>query len=460
VLFEIACVMPMLVIAVVAIRSFGLWTLPCLAVLLFTAGFGIRVLLLRAMGTEYVFRSIYVSPDLAKDLALLSLVALIAMFVGILIALTFVGSKNQPTVGEAPGPHAGTTTIGYEPGRLLVAYLALTTIQFFLLGRAFGGGLEAFTKLSQRTLHGVSIGLAVNLSLVSLPILLLATITVRRSDSKHLRLLVWTVFAFSLPWIAVVNSRATVVVIFWCLAMALRLEQRKPTSIRTIIVASCAVVATAVVGLAWRRSAQTHTPFHQTLSESWSGALMVVSDSLPLFDHLRAGMAYAAVVGHDNGASLLTAFTVLVPRSLWPDKPSYLPERIAHAVQDSDISGLPAGLLGEGFLAFSWPGVLAYSFLFGLLLGALHRRLSLSRVQSPLSMWVIFLAASITLGTLRTGAQGGLITAQAAVIFLPVIWAVTRFTRAHGHPLEYIAATAGKATGKSSTSTRLRSLAQ
>jgi hypothetical protein len=140
VLFEVICVIPMLVIAVVAIRSFGLWTLSSLAILLFTAGFGIRVLLLRAMGAEYVFRSIYVSPDLAKHIALVSLAALVAMCVGILIALALIRSKEQPT---------RTTTIGYEPGRLLAAYLGITTIQFLLLGRAFGGGLEAFTKLSQ-----------------------------------------------------------------------------------------------------------------------------------------------------------------------------------------------------------------------------------------------------------------------------------------------------------------------
>ncbi len=410
----------MLIIAVVAIRSFGLWTLPSMAVLLFTAGFGIRVLLLQAMGTQYVFRSLYVSSDLAKQIALVSLVALLVMCVGILIVLAFVRSKGQS---------ARTTAIDYRPGRLLAAYLALTAIQFLLLARAFGGGLEAFKMLSQRTFPEVSIGPAVNLSLVSLPILLLTMITVRRSNSRHLRRMVWIVFAVSVPWIAVVNGRAAIIVTFWCLAMALQLEPRKSTSIRTVVVGTCAVVATAVVGLAWRMSAQTHTPFHQTLSESWNDALLVVSDSLPLFDHLRAGMAYATVVGHDNGASLLTAFTVVVPRSLWPDKPKYLPELIA-GISVQELRYLrdcqPAGLLGEGFLAFGWFGVLAYSFFFGLLLGAMQRRLPLSTVRSPLSMWVIFLATSITLETMRTGAQGALITAQAALIFLP------SFGRSHG----------------------------
>jgi hypothetical protein len=432
VLFETICVMSMLIIAVIAIRFFGLWTLPSMAVLLFAAGFGIRVLLLRAMGTQYVFRSLYVSSDLAKKIALVSLVALLVMCAGILLALAFIRSKGQST---------RTTAIEYGPGRLLAAYLALTAIQFLLLARAFGGGLEAFTLLSQRTFPEVSIGPAVNLSLVSLPILLLTMITVRRSNSRHLRRVVWIVFAVSVPWIAVVNGRAAIIVTFWCLAMALQLEPRKSTSIRTVVVGSCAVVATAVVGLAWRMSAQTHTPFHQTLSESWSGALLVVSDSLPLFDHLRAGMAYATVVGHDNGASLLAAFTVVVPRSLWPDKPRYLPELIAHAVKDSDISGLPAGLLGEGFLAFGWTGVLTYSFIFGLLLGAMHRRLPQSTVRSPLSVWVIFLATSITLATLRTGAQGALITAQAALIYLPIIWAVSQFARVHTHRREDIPVT-------------------
>jgi xanthosine utilization system XapX-like protein len=153
------------------------------------------------------------------------------------------------------------------------------------------------------------------------------------------------------------------------------------------------------------------------LAQSWR----LVSDALPLLDHFRVGVAYSAVHGHDNGRLLGVAFSVLVPRDVWPSKPLFMPQILGQSVLYSDLSGLPAGLLGEGYISFGVTGVVLLSFAFGVLVGILHSLLSTISAISPVTSWLVVASVGTVIGSLRTGAQGGLMGLQIATAFLPIV---------------------------------------
>ena len=416
-LFDVICGAIMVTVSGLIIRWYGLRSLPAFAVLVFSVGFIVRVFMLSHYGIKRVFRVLYIDSDMTQTMLWIATMGILTMCVGIMFG------ARRPLKTEAKSPSKSV----YRPGLLYAAFAATLLFQAWSLSRTLGGGAAALEALSRRSFTGESIGFAANLTFAAIPLALFGIVTARRSGRSGLERFGILLFLLALPLLSVINGRSVVVTALWAFAIALFIESRQRLRLIATIVAAGAIVAASVVGLAWRQSAQTGLPFGQHLRTEWKDVALTVSDAIPLFDHLRVGMQYVAQAGHDHGMSLPTALTVIVPRSAWPGKPQYMPQILADRVLGNDVSGLPAGLLGEGWIAGGWIGVIAYAIAFGFIVGLAHRHIKTAERLTPGIAWLVFVSTSFIMGGLRTGAQGGLITIMVALLFLPVVLMAAKF---------------------------------
>jgi len=306
-----------------------------------------------------------------------------------------------------------------SPFALTSAGVLIFALQAFILHRAFGGWGAALSQLSQRSIIG-GLGYATNLDLLAVPLIITAWIESGRRRKRGLQFFCTAILLAALPWLAIVKGRGMVLIVLLTGAVAYyRICQLRPRLIITIVGAVTAI-GSIVVGLAWRVSAQSGRPFVENLGRVSRNALEVTSSTAPLVDHYAAGIQYARLVGHDYGASLLTALTVLVPRALWADKPRYLPQLLGEALYRNPTSGMPAGLLGEGHLAFGLFGPWVFALVFGAII-LLMERIIRRPQRALLKTWLLYVMVSFVLGTLRTGPQAGLMLVQvSALIGLPL----------------------------------------
>jgi hypothetical protein len=135
-------------------------------------------------------------------------------------------------------------------------------------------------------------------------------------------------------------------------------------------------------------------------------------------------------VPFQGGATYKYLAVTLVPRFLWPDKPSisdanrfYQVEYGLTSERGLDSVSIAVGSLGEAYINFGWPGVLAIMFAIGIVLGVYERTLGLTKSSS------LFLAIGIALipGFLTIESQlgqyfGGVLQQAllATAVFLPV----------------------------------------
>jgi oligosaccharide repeat unit polymerase len=413
------------------VRVTGLWSLQSFAALVFSAGFGVRALILDTSKPFAVFDYVRITPTEADNLAVASLIVLLVMVAG-MAAPALLPARGTTTVVES------SELRRWSPRAVLIGAAVVILIQVALMARTFGGLGAAVTALSRRTLTGESLGLAASLTFAAVPLLLFAIATARRYGSKRIYRLSIAVFLSSMPWLTLVNGRAIAIVALWALALTLRLEGKRPPSGLATGVGVIAIVAVSIVGLAWRNSAQTSASFAESLTAVRGDSVQIVSGSLPLFDEVFVAKFYEEHYGQDSGLSLPAAFTVLVPRTVWSDKPEFMPQLVGERVGRSDLSGLPVGLVGEGFIAFGWIGVGLYAFAFGALVSLAQRLLATTRRLTPVGVWLLFLMSSIVLGGLRTGGQGALIAAQLAILVLPIVlaccWLATKRVVWGAHP--------------------------
>ncbi|UKA53454.1 oligosaccharide repeat unit polymerase [Arthrobacter sp. FW305-BF8] len=423
-MLEIVCALVVCTVTVGIARRCGIWTLPSFAAILFAVGYSVRLVLLEQSGQDVIFDAFTVQDSEFTEMAGYGMLAFFAMCTGMVI-VSLAWKKYAASRPAAVQP--GT----YRPGGLLAAYLAGATVQAYLLSSSFGGLGAAITALSKRVFVGESFALAANLTPILFPLLLMGIIQAKRQGSQKLHALALAVFVISLPWMAIVNGRATVIVAIWALALAYFLAFRKKTKAFALLVVAGAALATSVLGLAWRASSQTGRPFVAEISRYMGNSIYISSESIPLFDHARVGMEYASVYGSSAETSVLNAFSVLIPRSIWADKPEFLPQILGERLKYTELSGLPAGLLGEGFITGGWLGAVAFALIFGLFIGLTNRYLIRSMVLTPLAAWGVFMAVNTALVGLRTGAQGGLTTLQISLVALPLVMAIGWATKVH-----------------------------
>jgi hypothetical protein len=408
-------------------RIFGLLSLQSFVAVLFLVGFGIRALFLDLSLQRVVFRYLYVSRSVHDQLVIHACIAFFAIFVGYLVGWRY-------TAGASVRPANTYATKRYHTGLLIGLFVAVAVIQFALIRHAFDGAVTAIEALSRRSISSYSIGFAANLTLVAMPTILLALASARARQAKGLVAVCVLLLLVVLPWFVVLNGRAIVIVVIWSIGMlSVNALRRRRVSVGLWLGGGVAVALAAVVGFAWRYSSQSGMKFGAAVQSSLAEGPRIISDALPLFDHFRVGLSYVNQAGMDNGGSLLDAFTVLVPRSMWPEKPQFLPQLIGAHVLHYGSSGLPAGLLGEAYIGFGLFGIILYSTVFGVVVSVMQRLVVRLAEGTLAHVSVTYFAVLLLLTIVRTGPQGGLILAQICVLYAPgLMLANWMFRRKHG----------------------------
>lgn len=399
------------------IRARGLWSIPAVAVSVFIAGFQFRALII-AISPELSFAGIPLSaPDLwqASQVGIISLAALCApFFIGSIGRGQVRPSSNDAVRYGVPRPYAA----------LAVAALILA-VQFGVLSTTFGGVSSAISALSRRSIIG-GVGFVTNFDLLYMPLIIYGVIASIK-ERRYISLAVCGgAFVALLPWIAVMKGRGMVLIAVIALGISFRfVVGRGPKGIFTAVGAVLSV-ASILGGLAWRMSSQTGSAFGDNIRLVAGKSGAVISSTIPILDHYAAGLEYARQTGHDYGYAILQAFTVLIPRAVWPDKPRYLPQLLGEAIYRNPTSGMPAGLLGEGHISFGLLGPIILSGLFGFFVAFADRVIRTKR-EWLVTAWLAYALISVVVGGLRTGAQAALMSLQISIPAFLLILFLSRF---------------------------------
>ena len=174
---------------------------------------------------------------------------------------------------------------------------------------------------------------------------------------------------------------------------------------------------------------------HQTGSYTGNSRSALFSESIDRLALLPQAANVLARTPRDvpwqNGASYSFLIASLVPRAVWPDKPSVNEAnrfyQVAYGLTEKDnldAVSISVGCLVESFMNFGWPGVILIMFAIGVILGFMER--TLMGPESGLLFFGVGLA--LTNGLLTVEAQaaqylGGQLQqiALVFVVFLPVI---------------------------------------
>lgn len=97
----------------------------------------------------------------------------------------------------------------------------------------------------------------------------------------------------------------------------------------------------------------------------------LATTGLTFIDHTALAIDYAEFNGFTYGQSYLNAFTLIIPRDLWEDKPLQLSVLLREFFYGDTWGGAPPGLFGEAYIAGGTFGVLIAGLVFGRALGRL-----------------------------------------------------------------------------------------
>lgn len=408
---------------VMTVRRYGVFSLPAFLALVFFLGFPVRMALQRATGDSGVFRIFYATDSDYDVTSFMSLLAMVSMMFGL-----WAVARNTP--GRMVTPLENPSGRGLLGGWALLGAIAITALQMALVAQGYGGLTAAIESLSRRTLGGDTGALVTNMTMMAVPLYLVAIMIWARE--RKIRRARWAtmLLLIALLWFSLMQGRAIVVVGIWAAAYIWWRATGLPLGKRVRALILVAIPVIAIAGLAWRTSSQTGRQLGEALNVALSEGLFVVSDSLPLFDHLQVAIRFTDTYGVGSlGPFLAESFSVLIPRDIWPQKPEFVPQVLGQTIAKSDISGLPGGLLGEGYLIAGWIGAVVLAGLFGVVVGLLHRHLATRSSAGPVFAWLTFTSFYIVMGGLRTGGQGALISVQLALVYVLPLVLFTMFLR-------------------------------
>ena len=147
-----------------------------------------------------------------------------------------------------------------------------------------------------------------------------------------------------------------------------------------------------------------------------------------------------SIVPFQRGATYVGLLYSVIPRVIWPDKPSV--SEVNHFYQTSyrltreenldDVSIAP-GLIGEAYMNFSWFGVVFIFLLLGILFGYIQRQLGSVSSGPILNMFAILITTHFTLIESHMGSYLGNLPQQLLVLGLLLAPVISIRDRASGH---------------------------
>jgi hypothetical protein len=416
-------------LTVLVARFCGAWSVSAFAALMFTIGFGFRGVAIQGDASYRVFNLF--RPDMRDLMALdwVGLGGMICLCVGIFLAPARWRKRPEvvwPVLSRAEGKRYRTLW-----ALCFLGSVGVVLSQAAILSLLYGGFRNAMEAYVQRSItNTTAVGFVGTLTVeawsLSVPLALASAVCAFRSRE---RIFIWASVALIvalLPWLSALNGRAAAVITPWAAVMTVnRLTDRRIGAEWLVAGTPLAVVA-AVAGLAWRTAAQQHIPFDVSLELSSAHMLEATSGALPMLDASYIGLEYVRVAGHNILNTLVAPFMVLIPRQFWPDKPIFAPQLFNEVVTHSGLSGLPAGLVGEGYVALGWVGVVGLCLTLGVAAAWADHAIRTRTMGDVVRGWFIFEAIVAATMGIRVGFQGALIAVQIALIWLPFLWSFQR----------------------------------
>ena len=139
-----------------------------------------------------------------------------------------------------------------------------------------------------------------------------------------------------------------------------------------------------------------------------------------------------SIVPYQYGQLYSYMFVTLIPRFLWPDKPTMNEAnqfyQVAYGLSSEEELGnvsIAVGVLAEGFISFSWFGVVGVMFLLGVFF-EVYRRAFLSNTSGGfmIAMGVLLLPSMLAVESQMAQYLGGII--QQIIFIVVVFWPVIR----------------------------------
>ncbi len=384
----------------------GLWSLASFSVMAFSMGILSRWYLISYEDSWYkIFGALNLASYELHE-------ALLACMLGLVtICFIFILGGKPQTNRDFP-----LTRYQTDFSITVLVILILYFLQITLYAIAYDGLSNAFLYLSQRVILPSTIATAANaISFVYLPLLISLAVSSLNSGRGRIALVV-AVYILLMASTSIINGRGMIVVIIFATALALKNYGKKKLGFGAASGGVFIVSATIVIGYAWRASSQGKGTFLQSLRESLASTFERVSEAMPTLDAMIVAIEYVNRFGHDNGKLIFEGFLVLVPRSLWQEKPMFLQQKIGLLIGGNENSGLPVGVLGEGYVAFDVFGILAFASIFAVLVLISDKTI----VRTPRSLiggcWSTFTFTMVVYTCMRGGVQGAIIVSQILLV--------------------------------------------
>jgi hypothetical protein len=310
--------------------------------------------------------------------------------------------------------------------------MACIVFEAGVLATLAGSLQQAIESYAQRTINNAdSMGflarIAVESQYLSVPTMVASLVYAVRGRFYWQTLASLALLVLALPWFVIINGRAEAILVPWVviIALAAMTAWRPPSWLIALSVPFCSIAA--VFGFALRIAAQLHFSLLVAMSLASTTIVKTTSDALPMLDASFVGVEYVRVAGHNLFNTLFAALVVLIPRQFWPSKPIFAPQLFDEALLHSDIAGLPAGIIGEGYVALGWWGALLLCGVLGMATSWADRVIFYGKLPDLRKLWFIFAASVAVLMGIRVGTHGVIVSAQIALLFLPIVWLVERF---------------------------------
>lgn len=223
-----------------------------------------------------------------------------------------------------------------------------------------------------------------------------------------LQILFISVLSFSL------GGRSIVVFYLVGLSMKHLIVATQRAQLRTLLVLGLLTGILSTLLISLRYEAQgAHAAY------SGESAISTAVTGLTFIDHVTLSMNYADEMGLDYGSGYLQLPFMVIPRSLWIDKPLPLSQIMRGFAFGDRTGGVPPGLFGEAAIAFGPIGIVLVGGLLGLALGKVDANLHFARRHrcALRGAFVAVAAPLISFALVRGGADIGIFR-----VLIPLFW--------------------------------------
>lgn len=331
-----------------------------------------------------------------------------AMTLSSLFLLGYSAREPKKLVGKRQIPGQPESHGRYRVSVFVAAILILFGVRLYLIQIDVGLNNAIWLVLSRMAEYNPALTVARNLGFLA-AMLSLAFIAIARCRGA-IWLAIAVLWAFCEITIAsALLGRAQGLVLLIGVIYLITGGERAVNRRRFVPLILVAVLFVVYGGLLARFAAQNEISIHESMSTVSVTPLRAASNAFPLVDHLIAAQIYVDTVRPTVFDSCATFAAQFVPRAIWADKPVAISLAINEALFKSSISGLPPGLIGEGYILGGTLGAaMASCFVLFIMLKLHQHRMRLVASGNPFEVLYLFILLVFFIGAFRTGLSGGL----------------------------------------------------